>query len=352
MVKPGTYEEIMRRSSTYIDDYALSLQFPLSDWGGYFLFAPIDGDGPCQGVNVGVTIGWCNGVDTGFPQWGDGDPYHTMLVTACICDGVSYRLLDDTSYTRSDVIYSRSGLDLQVADVVRIRGSWPYFEMYFRDKVNDIVYELEGRARYVHWIPDHIHPRCMYSYACFPDYSFHGTITVRGTAHQVEGVGGLDHVVSRNVISRGSPGVGFYHYDPIHWGNGLISNGLCHLGAKGEPFIVQGVMTLPDGGYHPATRFAVDYLEFGEGTANSGAPGGPQIVPRRWKATMETAHGVLTYTTVPMKVHDPTGQVIVEPNNVFRAEGEFKGCDGKVVKLVGKGHNEYIGGAFNPSWIR
>jgi hypothetical protein len=244
------------------------------------------------------------------------------------------------------------GLDLQVADVVRIRGTWPYFELYFRDTVHDIVYELEGRARYVHWIPDHIQRRTMYNYVCFPDFSFRGNITVRGTEHRVGGVGGLDHVVARNVSSRSSPGVGFYHYDPIHWGNGLISNGLYYLGAKGEPYIIQGVMTLPDGEYHPATRFAIDYLEFGEGTANSGAPGGPQTVPRRWRATMEAAHGVLTYTTAPMEVRDPMGRVIVEPNVVFRAEGEFRGHDGKAIKLVGKGHNEYIGAAFNPSRIR
>ena len=45
MVKPGTYEEIMRRSSTQVDDFAMSLQIPLCDWSGYFLFAAIDGDG-------------------------------------------------------------------------------------------------------------------------------------------------------------------------------------------------------------------------------------------------------------------------------------------------------------------
>ena len=67
---------------------------------------------------------------------------------------------------------------------------------------------------------------------------------------------------------------------------------------------------------------------------------------------MEAAHGTLTYTTVPMGVRDTRGQVLIEPNLVFRAEGEFKGRDGKVIKLVGKGHNEYMGAAFDPSRIR
>jgi hypothetical protein len=98
--------------------------------------------------------------------------------------------------------------------------------------------------------------------------------------------------------------------------------------------------------------FAIDYLELGEGTANAGASGGPQVVPRRWKATMEAAHGTLTYTTEPMEVRDTKGQALIEPNLVFRAEGEFKSRDGKVIKLVGKGHNEYMGAGFNPSRIR
>ena len=165
MVKPGTYEEIMRRSSTYVDDFTMSLQIPLSDWSGYFLFAAIDGDGPCQAVNLGVCIGLVNGAEHGVPQW-DGDPYRLFVINACICDGVSYRVLDDSSYTRSDVIYSRSGLDLQVGQVVRVRGTWPYFELYFKDEVHDIVYELEGRAGYAHWIPDHIQRGTMYNYVC------------------------------------------------------------------------------------------------------------------------------------------------------------------------------------------
>ena len=53
-----------------------------------------------------------------------------------------------------------------------------------------------------------------------------------------------------------------------------------------------------------------------------------------------------------MEVRNTQGQVIIEPNLVFRAEGEFRGRDGKVIQLVGKGHNEYMGAAFNPSRIR
>lgn len=67
---------------------------------------------------------------------------------------------------------------------------------------------------------------------------------------------------------------------------------------------------------------------------------------------MEAAHGVLTYTTVPMEVRDPMGRVIIEPNAVFRAEGDFRSHDGKVIKFIGKGHNEYMGAAFDPSRIR
>ena len=72
-------------------------------------------------------------------------------------------------------------------------------------------------AGYAHWIPDHIQRGTMYNYVCFPDFNFHGSITVRGVEHKVKGVGGLDHVVARNVGSKSGPGVGFWHYDPIHW---------------------------------------------------------------------------------------------------------------------------------------
>ena len=350
MVKPTTFEEIMRSSSTYVDDYTMSLQFPACDWSGYFLFAPLAGDGPCQAVNLGLSVGLETGAEVGVPEW-KGDPYRNLLIASVICDGISYRWTDSTTYTRSDVIYSRVGLDVQVADVVRIRGKWPYFELYFRDKVNDIEYELDGRAGWAHWLPDHIQATNLYSYLCFPDFSFAGTITVKGIEHEVRGMGGFDHVVCKTKGSTSSPGIGYWHYDPVMWGEQYVSNGLFYLGRKGEPYIKSGMMTLPDGGYHPADVFEIEYLELAEGTANAGTSGGPQIVPRRWRARMESRHGVLTYETMPMEVRDPSGQVVIEPNVVFRAEGEFRDRAGKTLPLLGKGHNEYMGAALNPSRV-
>ncbi len=348
MVRPGTYEEIMRRSSTFVDDYTMSLQFPACDWSGYFLFAPLEGDGPCQAVNLGVCIGLAKGEEHNVPQW-TGDPDRLFAITSVVCDGVSYRWLDDTSYSRRDLLYARQGLDLQVADIVRVRGAFPYFEMYFRDPMHDITYELEGRAGYVHWVPDHVQRDNLYAYVCFPDFVFRGAITVEGTVHDVRGTGGFDHVAARTVGSTSSPGVGFWHYDPILWDGGHVSNGLFYLGRTGEPYIRSGVMTVPDGGYHPAERFTIEYLELGEGTANAGSSGPAQVVPRRWRATMEAAHGTLTYTTTPLAVRAPDGTRLVEPNVVFAAEGEFRSRTGEVTRLTGKGHNEYMGAAFDPS---
>jgi len=347
MVRPGSYEEIMRRSSTHVDDYTMSLQFPACDFSGYFLFSALSGDGPCQAVNVGVHVGLGDGAEAGVPQW-VRDPYKNFVITSVICDGKSYRSLDDTSYTRGDIIYSRQGLDLQVADVVRVRGSWPYIEMYFLDKRYEITYELEGRAGYVNWLPDHIFTHGLYSYVCFPDFRFHGTITVKGVQHRVEGVGGFDHITGRCVGSPSCPGVGYWHYDPILWSDGHISNGLFFLGRDGTPYCRTGVMTLPDGGYHPS-KFTVEYLELGEGTANAGSGGPPQTVPRRWRARMEGSHGTLTYTTTPMEVSDPSGARLIEPNVVFHAAGEFRGRSGEVLKLTGKGFNEFMGAALKPT---
>lgn len=348
MVKPGLYEEIMRRSSIFIDDYAMSLQFPACDFSGYFLFGALSGDGPCQAVNVGIHVGLGDGAEVGVPQW-VRDPYRNFVITSVICDGKSYRSLDDTSYTRADIIYSRQGLDLQVADVVRIRGNWPYIEMYFVDKRHEITFELEGRAGYVHWLPDHIFSNVHYSYVCFPDFKFHGTITVKGVGHRVDGVGGFDHITGRCVGSPSAPGVGYWHYDPILWNTGQISNGLFFLGRDGTPCCRSGVMTIPDGSYHPASKFIVEYLELAEGTSNAGSSGSRQLVPRRWRATMEASHGTLTYTTSPVEVTDPDGNRLIEPNVVFQAEGEFRSRDGGVLKLNGKGYNEYMGAALKPT---
>lgn len=348
MVRPGTYEEIMRRSSTFVDDYTMSLQFPACDWSGYFLFAPLEGHGPCQAVNLGVCIGLAKGEEHNVPQW-TGDPDRLFAITSVVCDGVSYRWLNDTTYTRRDLVYARQGLDLQVADIVRVRGAFPYYEMYFRDPKHDIIYELEGRAGYVHWVPDHVQRDNLYAYVCFPDFAFRGAITVEGTVHDVHGTGGFDHVAARTVGSTSSPGVGFWHYDPILWDDGHVSNGLFYLGRTGEPYIRSGVMTVPDGGYHPAERFTIEYLELGEGTANAGSSGPAQVVPRRWRATMEAAHGTLVYTTSPLSVRAPDGTLLVEPNVVFAAEGEFRSRTGEVTRLTGKGHNEYMGAAFDPA---
>ena len=338
----------MSPSATSVDDAEMSMYYPLSDWSGYFLFAAVDGDGPIHALNLGISVGLPHGAEVGVPQW-RGDPNGMFVIAASICDGTSYRMLDDSSYSRSDLVYARRSLDVQLADVVRIRGTWPVYELYFRDDRHDITYELEGRARYAHWVPDHVQRGMTYSYLCLPDFAFQGSVTVAGARHEVRGVGGFDHVVARNSGSHTSPGVGFWHYDPIHWGNGLVSNGLFYVGLEGQPYITSGVMTLPDGGYHPARRFTIEYLELGEGTANAGSDGTSQVVPRAWRATMEAEHGVLTYTTTPMPVLDPSGRPVVEPNVAFRAVGEFRSTTGEVTALVGKGHNEYMGSALDPS---
>jgi hypothetical protein len=350
MVRPGTFTEIMGSSATWVDDADMSMRFPLSDWSGYFLFAAIDGDGPFHAVNLGLSVGLPRGEEVGVPQW-HGDPDAVFVIAATIFDGTSFRLLDDTTYRRHDLIYSRRGLDVQVADILRFRGHWPDYELYLRDERHDIVYDLAGRSRYAHWVPDHVQRTNMYDYLCLPDFAFGGTIGVGGRSYPVSGVGGFDHVVARTTGSPSSPGIGFWHYDPIHWGGGLVSNGLYYLGAGGEPYIRGGVMTLPDGGYHPAHRFTIEYLETAHGTANAGSSGAAQVVPRRWRATMETDDGVLTYTTTPLPIRDPQGREVIEPNVAF-AEGEFRGRDGTVLSLSGKGHNEYMGAALDPTRVR
>jgi hypothetical protein len=277
-----------------------------------------------------------------------GDPRGIVVIRSLVHDGVSYRSPDDTSYTRSDLVYSRNGVDLQVADIARIRGRWPSFELYFADPAHDIVYRLSGRAGHAHWVPDHIYSN-LYSYVVFPDFSFAGTITVRGEEHEVSGIGGLDHVNGRNVASPSSPGVGFWHYDPVTWEGGFVSNALYFLGERGEVVVSSGVTTMPDRGYHPCERFSIEYLDVALGGANSGIGDGHQPVPRAWHARLEGSHGVLDYVARAIDVTSPDGSPVTEANVLFEAEGVFRSAAGSETALRGRGYNEFMGGALDPS---
>ena len=155
-------------------------------------------------------------------------------------------------------------------------------------------------------------------------------------------------MAARNIGSPSSPGVGFWHYDPVLWSDGHVSNGLFYLGRQGEPYIQSGVMTVPDGGYHPAERFTIDYLEWAKAQRtlaprarlkSSRGAGGPRSRRARHPYVFDHAHAV----------RDPNGSPLIEPNVVFLAEGEFRSRTGEVLHLTGKGHNEYMGAAFDPS---
>jgi hypothetical protein len=347
VVKIGTAGEILASSTQYIDDYRLGLQFPACDWSGYFLFSTLAGDGPCQAVNLGLCVGHPQGSQVGVPAW-RGDPRKIFVITSVICDGISYRSLDDESYTRRDLVYSRRGLDVQIADVARIKGSWPDFELYFLDKRHDIVYELAGSASFTHYVPDHVYNN-VYDYVVFPDFSFRGTITVKGVEHEVNGLGGLDHVAARVFESPSNPGVGFWQYDTIHWEGDLVTNALYYVDDAGSPVVSSGMMTIPDGAYHPCGSFEVEFLEMAEGTANAGSTGPTQLCPRAWRARLAGEHGVLEYTTEAVPVRSPSGEALVEPNVVYRARGRFRSSSGVELELTGKGFNEYMGGSRHPA---
>jgi hypothetical protein len=345
-VRIGTHQEILRASSSFVDDYTLGLQFPACDWAGYFLFATLSGDGPCQAVNVGLLLGHMEGRDLRMPEM-IGDTRGIVVIRSLIHDGVSYRAPDVTSYTRADMVYSRSGLDVQVADVARIRGTWPDFELYFYDPTHDITYELSGRAGCVHWVPDHVYSN-LYSYLVLPDFAFTGTITLKGVQHQVAGMGGLDHVNGRNVTSPSSPGVGFWHYDPIAWDDGTVSNSLYFEGANGQVVIGSGMTTAPDRDYHPGS-FAIDYLEVTDGAANSGLGAMRQPVPRVWRGRLDCGHGTLEYVARAVNVTDPGGAALTEANSLFEAEGVFRSGGAGERAMRGRGYNEFMGGTLDLS---
>jgi hypothetical protein len=341
----ATPEEILRSSSASIDDHALGLQFPACDWAGYFLFAALDGDGPCQAVNLGLLVGHMEGRDLRMPGM-VGDPRRLVVIRSLVHDGVSYRSPDDASYTRSDLVYSRAGLDVQVADVARIRGRWPEFELYFVDPVHDVVYDLAGRAGHVHWVPDHVYST-LYSYVVFPDFAFEGTITVAGVVHEVAGVGGLDHVNGRNVASPSSPGVGCWQYDPISWEDGWASNALLFLGDAGEVVVGAGAVAAVGGSYHPCPSFAIRYLEVDEGGANSGLGELLQAVPRAWQGLLRGEGCELEYTARRIDVVAPDGRPVVEANAYFEAEGVLRVSGRPERSLRGRGYNEFMGGSLD-----
>ena len=139
----------------------------------------------------------------------------------------------------------------------------------------------------------------------------------------MSGIGALDHVNGRNVASPTSPGVGFWHYDPVTWENGGVSNILYFVGSAGETVVAAGVTTLPDGAYHPAPLCSVEYLEIAEGGTNSGVGEGNQPVPRRWRARLEAPHGSLEYVAQAAEVRAPSGHAMTEANSLFEAAGVF-----------------------------
>ena len=342
----GTPEEILRSSSSFVDDYTLGLQFPACDWAGYFLFAALSGDGPCEAVNLGLLIGHMDGRDLRMPEMA-GDPRGIVVIRSLIYDGISYRAPDIGSYTREDLVYSRSGLDVQVADVARIRGTWPTFELYFVDPVHDIVYELSGRAGCVHWVPDHVYSN-LYSYLVLPDFAFSGIVTVKGVEHHVSGLGGLDHVNGRNVISPSSPGVGFWHYDPIAWEDGTVSNALYFIGSHGQVIVGTGMTTGHDRGYQPGT-FSIEYLEVAEGAGNSGYVEAGQSVPRVWRGRLDGGRGTLEYVARAVDVVSPGRSPVTESNAFFEAEGVFRSEGAADRVMRGRGYGEFMGGSLDLS---
>src|SRR5262249_44551124 len=139
--------------------------------------------------------------------------------TSLIHGNTSYRTLDDTTYTRRDVTYARTGVEVQVADVVRLSAKWPHFELCFVDTAHNVVYELAGSASCVHWLPDHVYSM-LYSYALFPNFEFQGKVTVKGVTEQVKGKASFDHISGRNLAAEfaaKSRGVGYWLSDPIQW---------------------------------------------------------------------------------------------------------------------------------------
>src|SRR4030042_3461872 len=87
---PRSYEEKMKRSSSYVDDYTLGLQFPACDFGSYYLYATLCGNGPCQAINLGLTIGHDTGSNVGIPQL-KGDPGKIWIVASLICNNRNFR---------------------------------------------------------------------------------------------------------------------------------------------------------------------------------------------------------------------------------------------------------------------
>ena len=108
-------------------------------------------------------------------------------------------------------------------------------------------------------------------------------------------------------------------------------------------------MTIPDGSYHSCKKFVIEYLEWAEGGANSGTADWTQLVPRAWRGIMEGSHGTLTYEARATEVVNPAGIPIREANSLFHTQGVFKRRGGETITLRGKGYNEYMGGALDPS---
>ena len=201
---------------------------------------------------------------------------------------------------------------------------------------------------YAHWVPDHVYST-MYSYVVFPEFAFHGTITFQGMAHDVSGIGAFDHVNGRNVASPTSPGVGFWHYDPVMWEGGGVSNILYFVGSAGQVVVGTGVTTVPDGAYHPAPRCSVEHLEIADGGPNSGVGEGAQAVPRKWASP---ARGSARHARIrgPGRAGSRAVRRCRDGGELaLLSGGRLRGSDGAASELRGRGYGEFMGGSVDIS---
>jgi hypothetical protein len=173
-----------------------------------------------------------------------------------------------------------------------------------------------------------------------PDLEVEGQITAVGVVQPFTGIFTLDHPAGRLFSSPTSPGMGHWEYNctMLNEQHGLLQYYI--VDGDGELMLNEGVTTFPDGGYHVG-KLDLQYTGWDER--------GEIQVPREWRSVIAADHGTFELVTRAVgQEGEPQKRGEPFPNFLLLQEGEFRGNDGTVVPLAGKGTGESIVSERNP----
>jgi hypothetical protein len=312
------------------DDFRI--RYPEKDFDGYWLVAGIRGEDRFQALFLGFGMGVNAGYDWGFKNVVP-DINFSLYVIRLITkeDTVTYV---EQPIHRHQFQYDHSKLDVRFEDRLRIHGEWPRVEYYMANPDKSIVIEFEGTMSIAHWSRDMVLRHTSWITVAMPDLEIEGVITVDGEQQPFSGVATLDHPSGRLFTSPTSPGMGWWEYNALMLNDKFGLYQWKIVDGDGEIMSSDAVTSFPDRKYHVAP-LELEYTQWEDR--------GSIQVPRQWRSVIHADHGTFELITTAVGQESDTherGDPL--PNFLLLQEGEFRGNDGTVVPITGKGSGESV----------